>query len=278
MHELDVLTASEQKRLLCLDEALSMLDGLYFSVQSKTKRFARYLSQGSNTEGADLLKDIKLRLETLYQRLIEGEIGILGSVIAYYDIYFGPFAEQRSKKPSFERTRGGRRECDRVTSVFHAFAVEYTSILDAIMKLFLTLVSETVPLPVKRCDSYGSFADLMRRDPQIKAVIERHALLGPWLIYEGLMTSIKDRRDLIVHHRYLALHPSATRTGSGYLEMEFWSPEVHRSGRKQFDVKETILLRYNYFCRAALYVLFRLLNENLSNLLQGARQTGTRCI
>lgn len=253
-----------------------MLDEMYFATQSKSERSAAYLRRASEGETVDRLKDIKLRLQALYERLIEGEICILDSVVAYYDVYYGPFREQRSSKLTFEKTRGGKRVCSRVTSLFHAFAVEYSSVLDAIIKLLLTLANENVPPRIRRCASYGAFTALLRGDARTRSMLEIHTLLGPWLAYEGLMTSVKDRRDLTIHDRYFILHPSSARTSSGYLEMEFWSPEVYRSGRTQFDVKETILLRYNYFCRAALYALLRLLNQSLSNLLEHARHGSTR--
>jgi len=266
MREITVFTSEEQKRLRNLDEALSMLDKLYFPIQSKIRHILPYIREMHGQETTDSLKDFGLRLELLYQRLIDIETSILESGIAYYYVYYGPFREPHSKKVEFDKTKGGRRDSGRVTSLFQAFVIEYSSILDLGLKLMLLLTDQALSPAVRNVSSYGKFVILMGRKPQLRDKIKGHRLLKDWLRYEGLMTSIKDRRDQIVHHSIVPLLRSSNRTSSGYIEMEFWSPEVYRRSRDKFDVKESIILRYNYFCRASLYALFRVMNANLSEL------------
>jgi len=266
MREIDVLSKEEQTRLRNLDEALSMLDELYFSIQSKIRRVLPRMRQMQGKENAARFKDVGLRLQLLYQRLIDIETSILGSAIAYYHVYYGPFRESDSRNVEFDKTEGGKRDSARVTSLFHAFAIEYSSILDIGLKLMLMAAHQTLSSKLRNVKSYGGFVLFAERNPRLHDEIEGDPLLSHWLRYEGLMTSIKNRRDLIVHRSIVPLHRSSNRTPSGYIEMEFWSPEVYRRDRDKFDVKKSIILRYNYFCRASLYGLFKVMNANLTEL------------
>jgi hypothetical protein len=264
MKELDVLTKEEQRRLRSLDEALSMLDLCYFSIQSKIRRLMPRFRE-EDQRNVDSLKELGLRVQGLYQQLIEGEIAIIESIVDYYLAFHGPYREQSSRDIDFDRTSRGRRGSSRVTSLFHTFTVEFSSVLDMSLNLVLTLARRNLPSGIPKRSSYGGFVNLVQRDLRLRHELEEHPLFALWLKYEGLMTSIKNRRDQLVHHQFVQLLSSA-RTELEHVELEFWSPEVYRLNRDTFEVKRGIILRYNQFCRAALYALFKVLSVSLAQL------------
>lgn len=266
MKDLDVLTKKERDRLFNLDQALSKLDQLYFSIQSKIKDLIDNLRVANGKESTELLRDLGLRLEGLYQRLIDGEMALLELAATYYQIYLGPFREP-GKKMAFDRTKSGRRAIARATSLFHSFTVEYGSILDLGLKIMLSLTDQELPPQITNLDSYGKFVSLTRKEQQLRIDLEKHPVTRQWLKYENLMTSMKNRRDQFIHHPQVSAQVVSGRTSLGYVELSYWSPEVHRRDRESFDVRKDVSLRYNYYCRAALYALLKVIDNNLFAIL-----------
>jgi len=266
MKDLDVLTRKEQNGLFNLDQALSKFDQLFFYIQSTINDLIPCIEQTHCKDSADRLRDLSLRLERLYHCLIEGEMAILELAMTYYRVNFGPFREKPETK-AFDQTGGGRQTIACATSLFYAFTVEYGSILDLGLKLMLMLTGQELPSQVTSIEGYGRFVKIVRNDEQLRIKLEKHPLIGHWLKYEQLMTSMKNRRDLFIHHLYMSTIIVSERTPLGYIELSFWSPEIHRYSRSSFDVIKDRSLRYNYYCRASFYALLNVINDNLSKLL-----------
>ena len=66
----------------------------------------------------------------------------------------------------------------------------------------------------------------------------------------------------MIHQKVLRTEPEIrAKTELGYREIAYWSPEVTRQSTKEFAISKQTSLRFNYFCRAALYALLRAIAE-----------------
>lgn len=117
---------------------------------------------------------------------------------------------------------------------------------------------------------YGPFVVALERSARLQDKLRHQAPFASWVKYKEIMRSIKDRRDLFIHQNYLSLIPVTShwfsRPNAGTVSIQFGTPEVIRRSRDAYDIDHDTILHYNYFCRAGLYALLKVLQEAFSFL------------
>jgi hypothetical protein len=199
---------------------------------------------------------IRFKSLGLYSTLMKIEETVLGTTLAFYKKYHGPFRE--------EIGGGALADVERnLIYSFESFLTQYKSLLDISIKFAFSLCSVGKE-SLNQVDSFEKLMEIKKKEPY-HTIIDSSGLFSDFIAETTELQDIKNYRDYIIHHAYLNPERSAEGIG-GHQFFKYWLPRLTQTGKRKYTTDPKSLIRLDYFCRKKLYILLSIIEKLTDNL------------